>query len=452
MVRMGKIGQKKQRPRGIAPERPLSRQHAADGLNLFIPHPHVHFKCLYLKASKGPSVSFLWTAAKKTNDEPRLWSRLDSQMAESNGRTASCRLRNRATNRPHKSATAALSEVGTSAATAPRVFRERRGRLGYHTCKMRELHGVVEFDGKSLSCLKRQALLFDKLHLFDSVLLNLFGNLPRDHGVPKEVLTDLEFLQSRELVSRFSVGGSRPFFKNGQLCLTDDIDAKNIEETPYEDGVKELAASGCISANLFDALRSDQCARILSAHLEQVSNIDTAPICRVSPSEIAALFESSVRATTQVHTVLRVALAAFPVPDDTSAWQDIIDFKSALYDKQWSFRRFLSTLATKQQTEAEIRDDIDWLANEYKRFMEIHHIKADQSFVEVYVIATLEMIEELVRFRPSKAAKALLSIRKRKIDLIENESKAPGRECAYVFDARKRFGSAPGPDGKTDKH
>jgi hypothetical protein len=38
IVRMGKIGQKKQRPRGIAPWRPLSRQHAADGLNSFIPH------------------------------------------------------------------------------------------------------------------------------------------------------------------------------------------------------------------------------------------------------------------------------------------------------------------------------------------------------------------------------------------------------------------------------
>jgi hypothetical protein len=38
IVRMGEIGQKKQRPRGIAPWRPLSRQHAADGLNSFIPH------------------------------------------------------------------------------------------------------------------------------------------------------------------------------------------------------------------------------------------------------------------------------------------------------------------------------------------------------------------------------------------------------------------------------
>jgi hypothetical protein len=35
--------------------------------------------------------------------------------------------------------------------------------------------------------------------------------------------------------------------------------------------------------------------------------------------------------------------------------------------------------------------------------------------------------------------KGVLSIKKRKVELMEAEMKAPGRECAYVFDARKRF-------------
>jgi hypothetical protein len=34
----------------------------------------------------------------------------------------------------------------------------------------------------------------------------------------------------------------------------------------------------------------------------------------------------------------------------------------------------------------------------------------------------------------------MLSIKNRKVELIEAAMKAPGRECAYVFDARKRFG------------
>ena len=38
-------------------------------------------------------------------------------------------------------------------------------------------------------------------------------------------------------------------------------------------------------------------------------------------------------------------------------------------------------------------------------------------------------------------AKGALALRKRKIVLLEAEMTAPGKECAYLCDARKRFGS-----------
>jgi hypothetical protein len=91
-------------------------------------------------------------------------------------------------------------------------------------------------------------------------------------------------------------------------------------------------------------------------------------------------------------------------------------------------------------TEAEILDEFDWQLNVYSKALEIHRIKASQSFVEVYLITPLEIIEDLVKFNWSKIAKGVLSVKKRKIELLEAEEKAPGRECAYVFDARKRFG------------
>jgi hypothetical protein len=80
------------------------------------------------------------------------------------------------------------------------------------------------------------------------------------------------------------------------------------------------------------------------------------------------------------------------------------------------------------------------MVNEYAKAMRIHHIKASQSFVDVFVISPLEIIENLVKFKWSKIAKGALSVDKRRIELLESEMKAPGRECAYVFDARKRFG------------
>ncbi len=139
--------------------------------------------------------------------------------------------------------------------------------------------------------------------------------------------------------------------------------------------------------------------------------------------------------------VLRVALNALPVPDEASAWQDIVDFKYNLHDKQWDFRRFLRTLASKKQTEAETRDDIEWTLNEYAKAMKLHNLKAGNSFVEVYLMPVVEIIEDVAKFNWSKLAKGALSVTRHQIELMEAEMKAPGKECAYVFDARKRFGA-----------
>ena len=44
------------------------------------------------------------------------------------------------------------------------------------------------------------------------------------------------------------------------------------------------------------------------------------------------------------------------------------------------------------------------------------------------------------RMDGSSIAKGKLSLKKRKIELLEAEMRAPGRECAYVFDEQKTFG------------
>jgi hypothetical protein len=140
--------------------------------------------------------------------------------------------------------------------------------------------------------------------------------------------------------------------------------------------------------------------------------------------------------------VIGVAFTSLPLPSDFCAWDDLLQFKAETRDKQWTFRRFLQTIATNRQTESEIRDEIEWSLNEYTKAMNLHHLKASNSFVDVFVITPLEIIENLLKFNWSKIAKGALQVRKRKVELLEAEMKAPGRECAYVFDARARFGSS----------
>jgi hypothetical protein len=62
-----------------------------------------------------------------------------------------------------------------------------------------------------------------------------------------------------------------------------------------------------------------------------------------------------------LRTALSVGFSCLPQPHELSAFEDILNFRQELREKQWGFRRFLKTLATKQLTEAEMRDEIEWL-------------------------------------------------------------------------------------------
>ncbi|MGD0301654.1 MAG: hypothetical protein ABSE86_31645 [Bryobacteraceae bacterium] len=90
--------------------------------------------------------------------------------------------------------------------------------------------------------------------------------------------------------------------------------------------------------------------------------------------------------------VVRMSLNVWLVPEGDSSWEEIIDFKEDAKDKLWHFRRFLHELASKRQTEDEIRDDIELSLNEYSKAINLHNLKAGNSFVKVHVLPTIEVI------------------------------------------------------------
>lgn len=149
---------------------------------------------------------------------------------------------------------------------------------------------------------------------------------------------------------------------------------------------------------------------------------------------------------TSTHTVIRVATAMIPKPHPLTPWEDIFNFRSEVHIKEWEFRRFLIDLATKRRTEAEIKDDLEWTLHQYTKAMERHRIKSANGWFETYVIPTMELVENITKFNWSKLAKGALSVKKRQLELMEAEGKLEGRQCAYIFDANKRFGNKPSAD------
>jgi hypothetical protein len=178
--------------------------------------------------------------------------------------------------------------------------------------------------------------------------------------------------------------------------------------------------------------------RVMASNFTHLSNIETVPVCWDQLP--ASLPPDGVAIASSLQDVLHISFDYFPVPDDTWAWPDILAFKADLEDKEWDFRHFLTSLASKPQSETQVREQIEYSLRQYEKAMEQIARKSSHTVLEVFVITSLEILEDIVKFKWSDILKGGVAATKRRAEILEAEAGAPGRECAYVFDARKRFG------------
>lgn len=283
---------------------------------------------------------------------------------------------------------------------------------------MRELHGVIEPSQYfSTFALKQQAFLFDKLHM-----IGLEGFIAgaeaaaEDFGYSPEFTTELQFLRSVKFLNA--------------------VDWPRINKL-----VKATHKNGIVPDQGRPQLRSRSLIDLFSRDLE-AKGIEAVGIFNSRRKvNFGSPLNKSGREQVQVGRVLQVAFSALPVPHEDCPWQDILEFRNEVRDKKWAFRRFLKSLATKELAELELREEVEWMVSEYTKAMQIHRLKASRGFIDVFIVSPLEIIENLLKFNWSKIAKGAVSVKQRKIELLEAELKAPGKECAYVFEARKRFGA-----------
>lgn len=275
---------------------------------------------------------------------------------------------------------------------------------------MRELHGVIHPFLLTRLNLKRYAFIFDKVHVVGSEdIFWTFRNYSNSEPGRRH-LADWEFLVASGFLVRHEY-----WFEPSKALYSKDPEVSS-RELEY------------ISENADMEIRDVACTLEKEGH-------HSVPIVFRPLNDLP---DSKTRFNSIM--TLRVATNTLPVPHADSPWEDILAFQHEMRTQQWAFRRFLSATATKVKTEPEIADEIEWMVEQYSKAMAIYKLKASQSFVDVFVITPLEIIESLVKFNWSKIAKGALQVSKRKVELMEAEMKAPGRECAYVFDARQRFG------------
>jgi hypothetical protein len=271
---------------------------------------------------------------------------------------------------------------------------------------MRELNGVLSrFNRHSHRRIKQSILLFDRIYC------------PREPASDLDVvaLNDLKFLKERKII----------------------IDSESIVP-PLTPIVKFPKKSGPLDATRL----MDVVARGLAAEItrRQKGAAVVCPVCELPlPKGFTGVFNGE-EPSADTQQVMRVIVEKLPVPGSSSSLEDVLAFKADMRGSKWALQRLLRDLSLKKQTMPEIRDDIEWSLNEYTKSMKLHQLKAGDSFVEVYLIPAVEIVENLVKLNWSQIAKGALSIRKRKIELMDAERSASGREVAFIYEAQKRFG------------
>ncbi|KQC01196.1 hypothetical protein [Pedobacter sp. Hv1] len=139
--------------------------------------------------------------------------------------------------------------------------------------------------------------------------------------------------------------------------------------------------------------------------------------------------------------LIKVIIDKLPVPDDSTSWEQLIDFKNDRHSfgASLALRNWINEMARSDLKLYEITDKLEDLLYRYQENLAIHKIRYRSGLFESIVLPTAEFLEDMASFKPSKATKAVIELHKRQYYALEDELKLPGREIAYIQKANDFF-------------
>jgi hypothetical protein len=280
--------------------------------------------------------------------------------------------------------------------------------------------------------LKREALIFDRIGINDINLLE--KNDGMDFSL-NDNRRDLKWLLEEGVVF-----DPKKLLKNKSLIITKDIDLYHAAYHEHDIILRKMErisrrTDKVKTKFLTHAARTFRIESVLTAlHLRHSLGLDAYPVFYQS----SALPELNI----PTQNAVQVALNALPIPDEATAWEQIIDFRSDpdSRSKFLDLRNWMNDITRNELAPIEIEQKLEHLIDQYQRHLNLHKMKTNAGLIETVVISSAELAEELIKFKWGKVAKSLFSFRKRKVAVLESELTSPGSEVAYIIKARKIFG------------
>jgi len=294
------------------------------------------------------------------------------------------------------------------------------------------------------SNLKQQALLFDQIGIYK--LSNFYKTLEESLGLFKKlglgsydktqpIIAELEWLQQKgivfelkvedelqsELMKKFPQNSTSQKFEDAKKLLKNIID---IQTTGLKQAENETHRLELIKDQHFKTIRF---LSIIMETTREATFVTTFPY-----TEYTRELPNSSKGD-----VAQVVIKRLPLPSNETPWEQLIDYRNDAKTQKslLDLRRWIRKISTENLAPHEIEEEIEWLINEFESHMKLHKMKENTETVEVITKAPLEFLE--LKF--SKIIEPLFAIKKRKINLLEAEMNAPGREISYIVKTQEAF-------------
>jgi len=297
---------------------------------------------------------------------------------------------------------------------------------------MRELVAVKSPNQlPDLDSLKREALMFNRIAIPE--LLSTVGWMKagyRPDNVQEWELADLDWLIENNILYDPEITLDDPRFQA--------TDAYN-DYLQYQNALWQVTNS-VLAGNLQPDITAppfsmaELIVRLTSVQLRDLEDKDAYP-----------LLDSNIFSTqgeqASKSDVLQIVINALPVPDESTPWEQILEFRSDSDSKDRfpSLRNWMNEVARAKLSPTEVEEKLEYLIFEFERHMKLHRMKNNKGTMATLFITTAEFLEDLAKFKWSKIVKGLFTVRERKIALLESELKAKGNEIAYIVHASEHF-------------
>lgn len=159
-------------------------------------------------------------------------------------------------------------------------------------------------------------------------------------------------------------------------------------------------------------------------------------------SGVALNFASVVTRENGHNGVLDIVLDCIPQPSIDTPWEALLDWRNDEEAKSKFLRLkvWMNSISTRQDINMNhLKEEIDYLIDEYRRYMELQKAKFSSGTLRSIVVGAAEIIESVAKLKLKNLAEMSFQIRQANIDLKVAEFAAPGRELAYIVHAQNQF-------------